>query len=144
MASPADVVYEGMNLDMRVLEVDPIHRRIVLAVTDIPEEQPPRPEDAAEGAPSEDERPRVSEPLLVNAPRATRTGARLLRCALCALRGAEQQRRVADIAAERGCAVIARSLAGLPTVRLGYPWTGDGCCESRRVGPASCTGPSEL
>jgi len=41
--SPADVVYEGMNLEMRVLEVDPIHRRIVLAVTNIPEEQPPRP-----------------------------------------------------------------------------------------------------
>jgi small subunit ribosomal protein S1 len=42
--SPADVVYEAMNLEMRVLEVDPIHRRIVLAVTNIPEEQPPRPE----------------------------------------------------------------------------------------------------
>src|SRR5688500_8295116 len=42
--SPADVVYEGMNLDVRVLEVDPIHRRIVLAVTNIPEDQPPRPE----------------------------------------------------------------------------------------------------
>ena len=35
---------KAMKLDMRVLEVDPIHRRIVLAVTDIPEEQPPRPE----------------------------------------------------------------------------------------------------
>ena len=44
MNSPADVVYETMNLDMRVLEVDPIHRRIVLGVTNIPEEQPPRPE----------------------------------------------------------------------------------------------------
>jgi small subunit ribosomal protein S1 len=42
--SPADVAYETMNLDVRVLEVDPIHRRIVLAVTGIPEEQPPRPE----------------------------------------------------------------------------------------------------
>jgi small subunit ribosomal protein S1 len=42
--SPADLVYETMNLDMRVLEVDPIHRRIVLGVTNIPEEQPPRPE----------------------------------------------------------------------------------------------------
>ena len=42
--SPADLVYETMNLEMRVLEVDPIHRRIVLAVTNIPEEQPPRPE----------------------------------------------------------------------------------------------------
>src|SRR5687767_11172825 len=41
--TPADVVYEGMNLDVKVLEVDPIHRRIVLAVTNIPEEQPPRP-----------------------------------------------------------------------------------------------------
>jgi small subunit ribosomal protein S1 len=27
-----------------VLEVDPIHRRIVLSVVNIPEEQPPRPE----------------------------------------------------------------------------------------------------
>jgi small subunit ribosomal protein S1 len=42
--SPADVVYEGMLLDTRVLEVDPIHRRIVLSVVNIPEEQPPRPE----------------------------------------------------------------------------------------------------
>ncbi|MEP6731617.1 MAG: S1 RNA-binding domain-containing protein, partial [bacterium] len=42
--SPLDVVYEGMNLDTRVLEVDPIHRRIVLSVVGIPEEQPPRPE----------------------------------------------------------------------------------------------------
>ena len=45
VSTPADVVYDGMNLDMRVLEVDPIHRRIVLAVTNIPEEQPPRPEE---------------------------------------------------------------------------------------------------
>ncbi|MGQ0537527.1 MAG: 30S ribosomal protein S1 [Gemmatimonadaceae bacterium] len=42
--SPADVCYEGMNLGIRILEVDPIHRRIVLGVTDIPAEQPPRPE----------------------------------------------------------------------------------------------------
>jgi small subunit ribosomal protein S1 len=42
--NPQDIAFEGMNLDMRVLEVDPIHRRIVLAVTSIPEEQPPRPE----------------------------------------------------------------------------------------------------
>ena len=42
--SPADLVYDGMNLDMRVLEVDPIHRRIVLSVVDIPADQPPRPE----------------------------------------------------------------------------------------------------
>jgi small subunit ribosomal protein S1 len=44
VSSPADIAYEGMNLDMRVLEVDPIHRRIVLTVTDIPADQPPRPE----------------------------------------------------------------------------------------------------
>jgi small subunit ribosomal protein S1 len=44
VSNPADIAYEGMNLDMRVLEVDPIHRRIVLTVTDIPEDQPPRPE----------------------------------------------------------------------------------------------------
>jgi len=31
-------------LDTRVVEVDPIHRRIVLSVVNIPEEQPPRPE----------------------------------------------------------------------------------------------------
>jgi small subunit ribosomal protein S1 len=44
VSNPADLAYEGMNLDMRVLEVDPIHRRIVLTVTDIPADQPPRPE----------------------------------------------------------------------------------------------------
>ena len=44
VVSPADVVYETMFLDTRVLEVDPIHRRIVLSVVNIPEEQPPRPE----------------------------------------------------------------------------------------------------
>jgi small subunit ribosomal protein S1 len=42
-ASPTEIVYEQMNLEMRVNEVDPIHRRIVLAVTNIPAEQPPRP-----------------------------------------------------------------------------------------------------
>ncbi len=44
VSNPADVAYEGMFLDTRVMEVDPIQRRIVLAVTAIPEEQPPRPE----------------------------------------------------------------------------------------------------
>ena len=43
VASPTDVVYETMNLEMKVMEVDPIHRRIVLGVTSIPAEQPPRP-----------------------------------------------------------------------------------------------------
>src|SRR4026209_131270 len=41
VTSPTDLVYETMRLEMRVLEVDPIHRRIVLGVTNIPEEQPP-------------------------------------------------------------------------------------------------------
>jgi len=51
--SPADVVYEQMNLDLRVLEVDPIHRRIVLAVTGIPEEQPPKPAEPSKVIPME-------------------------------------------------------------------------------------------
>jgi small subunit ribosomal protein S1 len=54
VTSPADVVYEGMNLDMRVLEVDPIHRRIVLTVTSIPDEQPPRPETPPTVHPSDE------------------------------------------------------------------------------------------
>jgi small subunit ribosomal protein S1 len=53
--SPADVVYETMKLDLRVLEVDPIHRRIVLAVTNIPEDQPPRPETPSKIIPMESE-----------------------------------------------------------------------------------------
>ena len=55
ITSPADVVYETMNLDMRVLEVDPIHRRIVLTVTNIPEDQPPRPETPSKIIPMEEE-----------------------------------------------------------------------------------------
>src|SRR6266508_878120 len=55
ISSPADVVYETMNLDMRVLEVDPIHRRIVLTVTNIPEDQPPRPETPSKVIPMEEE-----------------------------------------------------------------------------------------
>jgi small subunit ribosomal protein S1 len=51
--SPADIVYEAMNLDLRVLEVDPIHRRIVLAVTAIPEEQPPKPAEPSKVIPME-------------------------------------------------------------------------------------------
>ncbi|MBA3580506.1 MAG: 30S ribosomal protein S1 [Gemmatimonadaceae bacterium] len=51
--SPADIVYETMNLDLRIMEVDPIHRRIVLAVTNIPDEQPPRPETPSTVIPME-------------------------------------------------------------------------------------------
>jgi small subunit ribosomal protein S1 len=54
VASPADIVYEGMILDMRIMEVDPIHRRIVLTVTNIPEEQPPRPETPSKVIPMEE------------------------------------------------------------------------------------------
>jgi len=43
VSTPTELVYETMNLEMKVMEVDPIHRRIVLGVTSIPEEQPPRP-----------------------------------------------------------------------------------------------------
>ena len=51
---PADIVYEGMNLDLRILEVDPIHRRIVLAVTGVPADQPPRPETPSKVIPMDE------------------------------------------------------------------------------------------
>src|SRR5918911_1326830 len=57
VSNPGDAVYEGMHLDMRVLEVDPIHRRIVLAVTNIPEDQPPRPETPPQIHPSDEVEP---------------------------------------------------------------------------------------
>jgi small subunit ribosomal protein S1 len=42
-------VKEGQAADMKVLEVDPIHHRILLAITDFPAEQqsPPAPAPAA-------------------------------------------------------------------------------------------------
>jgi small subunit ribosomal protein S1 len=45
IASPADVAWEGMAMNVRILEVDPIHRRIVLGVIDIPagQERPAEP-----------------------------------------------------------------------------------------------------
>jgi small subunit ribosomal protein S1 len=61
--SPADIVYETMNLELRVLEVDPIHRRIVLAVTAIPEEQPPRPETPSKVIPMESDEYNLTDPL---------------------------------------------------------------------------------
>ena len=39
VTNPADVAWEGMAMNVRILEVDPIHRRIVLGVVDIPEGQ---------------------------------------------------------------------------------------------------------
>jgi len=43
--SSADVAWEGMQMNVRILEVDPIHRRIVLGVVDIPagQERPAEP-----------------------------------------------------------------------------------------------------
>src|SRR5712675_91005 len=61
--SPADIVYETMNLDLRVLEVDPIHRRIVLAVAGIPAEQPPRPETPSKVIPMETDDYNLSDPI---------------------------------------------------------------------------------
>jgi small subunit ribosomal protein S1 len=61
--SPADIVYETMNLDLRVLEVDPIHRRIVLAVTGIPAEQPPRPETPSKVIPMESDDYNLTDPI---------------------------------------------------------------------------------
>ncbi len=42
-----DAVREGQPVDLKVLEVDPIHHRIVLAATGYPEEPEPEPEPAA-------------------------------------------------------------------------------------------------
>ncbi|MCA0376336.1 MAG: 30S ribosomal protein S1 [Gemmatimonadetes bacterium] len=55
VTNPADFAWETMNLNMRVLEVDPIHRRIVLAVTSVPAEQPPKPDTPSKVHSSEDE-----------------------------------------------------------------------------------------
>ncbi len=55
VTNPADFAWETMNLVMRVLEVDPIHRRIVLAVTSVPAEQPPKPAEPSKVHSSEDE-----------------------------------------------------------------------------------------
>ncbi|MEI6738805.1 MAG: 30S ribosomal protein S1 [Gemmatimonadaceae bacterium] len=57
VTNPADFVWETMNLVMRVLEVDPIHRRIVLAVTSVPAEQPPKPDTPSKVHSSDDEMP---------------------------------------------------------------------------------------
>jgi small subunit ribosomal protein S1 len=55
VTDPAEIAWEGMKLEVRVLEVDPIHRRIVLAVTDIPADQPPRPETPSKVIPMDSE-----------------------------------------------------------------------------------------
>jgi small subunit ribosomal protein S1 len=53
--NPAEFAFEGMNLMTKILEVDPIHRRIVLTVTDIPADQPPRPATPPKVIPMEQE-----------------------------------------------------------------------------------------
>ena len=55
VTNPADFAWETMKLNTRVLEVDPIHRRIVLAVTDVPDDQPPKPDTPSKVHSSEDE-----------------------------------------------------------------------------------------
>jgi len=55
VTDPAEIAWETMKLEVRVLEVDPIHRRIVLAVTDIPADQPPRPETPSKVIPMDSE-----------------------------------------------------------------------------------------
>ncbi|HMA44328.1 MAG TPA: S1 RNA-binding domain-containing protein, partial [Gemmatimonadales bacterium] len=46
--NPADAVKEGQAVDLKVLEVDPIHHRIVLAATGFPPEEPVKPEGQAD------------------------------------------------------------------------------------------------
>jgi small subunit ribosomal protein S1 len=46
--NPGDAVKEGQALDMKVLEVDPIHHRIVLAATGFPQEEVPPTADKLE------------------------------------------------------------------------------------------------
>src|SRR6266480_337167 len=66
--SPADIVWETMKLDVRVMEVDPIQRRIVLAVTNIPTDQPPRPETPSKVIPMETDDYNLSDPIPVPVP----------------------------------------------------------------------------
>src|SRR5688500_7425890 len=62
--SPADMTWEGMKVGVRVLEVDPIQRRIVLAVTNIPEGQE-RPETPSKVIPMETDDYNLSDPIPV-------------------------------------------------------------------------------
>src|SRR6266850_1292070 len=59
IASPADAVKEGQAVEMKVLEVDPIHHRIVLAATgfpagDIVPPEPPKQDEPPQDAPQLD------------------------------------------------------------------------------------------
>jgi hypothetical protein len=54
ITAPGDAVKEGQAVELKVLEVDPIHHRIVLAATGFPKDDtgvpplPPTPAPAAE------------------------------------------------------------------------------------------------
>src|SRR5688572_31884277 len=65
--SPADITWEGMKVGVRVLEVDPIQRRIVLAVTNIPEGQE-RPAEPSKVIPMESDDYNMSDPIPVPVP----------------------------------------------------------------------------
>src|SRR5215213_5709598 len=62
--SPADISWETQKVGVRVLEVDPIQRRIVLAVTNIPEGQD-RPETPSKVIPMETDDYNLSDPIPV-------------------------------------------------------------------------------
>jgi len=57
-----------MKLDVRVLEVDPIQRRIVLAVTNIPTDQPQRPGNPSKVIPMETDDYNLSDPIPIPVP----------------------------------------------------------------------------
>jgi predicted RNA-binding protein with RPS1 domain len=48
-----DVAQEGALVDVKVMEVDPIHHKIVLAATSQPREAPPKPASEAAPAPAD-------------------------------------------------------------------------------------------
>src|SRR6476659_8425607 len=65
--SPADISWEGQKVGVRVLEVDPIQRRIVLAITNIPDGQE-RPAEPSKVIPMESDDYNMSDPIQVPVP----------------------------------------------------------------------------
>jgi small subunit ribosomal protein S1 len=62
--NPADISWEGQRVGVRVLEVDPIQRRIVLAVTNIPDGQE-KPAEPSKVIPMESDDYNMSDPIQV-------------------------------------------------------------------------------
>jgi small subunit ribosomal protein S1 len=62
--NPADISWEGQRAGVRVLEVDPIQRRIVLAVTNIPDGQE-KPAEPSKVIPMESDDYNMSDPIQV-------------------------------------------------------------------------------